>query len=335
MSKAKRILRNVDVSFISLVDKAANGKQIIFKSKNSPAPNFSKNISIIKVDEEKRLVYGTVYEPDVVDSQGDMASAEVIEKAAHSFLQKLHNKNVDTQHDFVADDGAVVESFILRSDDPLFPETKKGSWVVAIKVAKDETWEAVKKGDITGLSMAGFAAVEEVAKEEKSLLKQLGELIAKHVSGVQFTPVAKDFNTEFKLTELNTKVWALMDVLRKIMSDEQTAAEAKHTAVLESIDQFRASVAATPFAKNKLNGQKTVPNGDEMKAEEIHKIATDAVTAALKPVTDSVKKVADELAAVAARVEKVEKSSSGSQQIDSDPPQKKVRKRFFLPENIV
>ena len=166
MAEAKRRLKKIDVSFISLVDKGANGKQIIFKSANSPSPNISKVITIIKTDEEKRLVYGTVYEPETTDSQLDIADESVIEKAAHDFLAKLNNKNVDVQHDFNPDDGAVVESFILRAADPMFPDTKINSWVVAIKIANDETWALIKSGEISGLSLAGLAVVEEIQKNQ-------------------------------------------------------------------------------------------------------------------------------------------------------------------------
>ncbi|MGQ7174092.1 XkdF-like putative serine protease domain-containing protein, partial [Escherichia sp. R-CC3] len=39
-------------------------------------------------DEEKRLVYGIVYEPDTLDAHGDFTDAETIEKAAHEFMLK-------------------------------------------------------------------------------------------------------------------------------------------------------------------------------------------------------------------------------------------------------
>ena len=40
---------------------------------------------------EQRYTLGVVYEPDVPDTEGDVASAEEIEKAAHSFMQLLQN----------------------------------------------------------------------------------------------------------------------------------------------------------------------------------------------------------------------------------------------------
>jgi hypothetical protein len=43
---------------------------------------------------------------------------------------------------------------------------KEGSWAVGIKVEKEETWQLIKNGEITGLSMAGMAVVEEVTKSD-------------------------------------------------------------------------------------------------------------------------------------------------------------------------
>lgn len=64
------------------------------------------------VQEEQQLVYGIVYEPDVLDSQGDYMTAESIQKAAHAFMTSL---KVDTQHNFVEGAGTVVESYIAQS----------------------------------------------------------------------------------------------------------------------------------------------------------------------------------------------------------------------------
>jgi len=41
---------------------------------------------ILKADVEKRLVYSVIAEPDTVDAQGDVMSAETIEEMAHNFL---------------------------------------------------------------------------------------------------------------------------------------------------------------------------------------------------------------------------------------------------------
>lgn len=90
-----------------------------------------------------------------------MTAAE-IEKSAHGFMKDA--RNIDTQHDFEAGVGEVVESYIAPADFSIGEqEVKKGSWVLVTK-ANEEIWQQIKKGDITGYSVAGTA--ETIEKEE-------------------------------------------------------------------------------------------------------------------------------------------------------------------------
>ena len=67
---------------------------------------------ILKADVEKRLIYGVIAEPDTVDAQGDVMSAETMEEMAHIFL--LRSRKFDNRHDWRAVDAALVESWINR-----------------------------------------------------------------------------------------------------------------------------------------------------------------------------------------------------------------------------
>ena len=113
--------------------------------------------SVIKVDEDRQLVFAPVYIPGVVDSQGEWASAEEIEKAAHDFVANGSVTAIDTNHNLEDNGSAVVESFVVRKDDPDFVE---GSWVLGVRVA-DDIWEDVKKGELNGFSMYGKAVRNE------------------------------------------------------------------------------------------------------------------------------------------------------------------------------
>ncbi|MDR2905273.1 MAG: XkdF-like putative serine protease domain-containing protein [Helicobacteraceae bacterium] len=158
-------LRNIEVSHISLVKAGANGKTFIYKSKSEP--NCERLFKIAKSDEERGVIYGIVYAPDQVDSQGDLASASEIERAAYGFMKARNTLNVDSDHDEVTKDAFVAESWIVRKGDLLFPsESDVGSWAVAIKLESEELKSAVKKGDYEGLSMAGKAERVEVDKSK-------------------------------------------------------------------------------------------------------------------------------------------------------------------------
>lgn len=111
-------------------------------------------IRVSKVDEDRRLVFGVVYEPNVPDAHGDFMLADTIEKAAHMFLSRAFVRNIDTNHDLEANGSVVVESFIARKGDPDFPE---GSWVLGVHVPDDDRWAEVRKGELGGFSLYGVA----------------------------------------------------------------------------------------------------------------------------------------------------------------------------------
>ncbi|SFW99809.1 Putative phage serine protease XkdF [Bacillus altitudinis] len=57
---------------------------------------------------------------------------------------------------------------LLPSDFEMGGEViKKGSWVF-VMMASDEIWEQIRKGEITGYSMAGAADIEKEEREPVS-----------------------------------------------------------------------------------------------------------------------------------------------------------------------
>ena len=175
----KRRLSDIDVQFISLVDKGANMKRIILKSDDLPDhTSLSKTVEILKTDIKKHMVFGIVYSPEETDSQGDITSPEEIEKSAHGFMKNRRIGKIDKNHNTEAGEGFVAESWITKENDSLFAnDAPVGSWAVGIKIEKDETWEEIEKGDIGGLSLMGTATIEEIAKAYswlENIFKRLG-----------------------------------------------------------------------------------------------------------------------------------------------------------------
>lgn len=106
----------------------------------------------------KRIVYGEVLAPGVVDAQGDVVSPEEIERAAHRFLAE--GGGVAEMHGATGA-GDVVESFIAREGDPLFTP---GAWVLGVRLAP-AAWERVRRGELTGFSVGGRAVRAPVEDE--------------------------------------------------------------------------------------------------------------------------------------------------------------------------
>ncbi|MED2976594.1 XkdF-like putative serine protease domain-containing protein [Bacillus swezeyi] len=208
-----RELVNAKITHVSYVDKAANQKQFFFM-KSEKQPDFQKEIKVLtKAEDEKKLVYGIVYEPDTPDAHGDFMTAAEIEKAAHEFLKDA--REIDKQHDFQGGVGEVVESYVAPADFEINGEViKKGSWVLVTK-ASDEVWEQIKKGDITGYSMAGTAETIEKQKEkpfshsaneEKGLFNLLKNFFTKG-----------EVQDRFNYGRSGREFWAAQDALNSVL----------------------------------------------------------------------------------------------------------------------
>jgi hypothetical protein len=159
-------LKNIKVTHVSLVHKAANRRTVILKADTEDRPDL-REVTILKLDAPKKMVFGIVYAPDELDTQGDMAKQDDIELAAHEFMKTLSLHNVDRDHSFKNEQAFVAESWIVRKGDELFGADKIGSWAVGIKVQDDALWASIEKGDITGLSMAGTADKIQLSKSDE------------------------------------------------------------------------------------------------------------------------------------------------------------------------
>lgn len=104
---------------------------------------------------------GVVLQPNVEDTDGQFFDVEVIEKAAHDYLAFYRYQ--DLEHVAPIDESYVclVESYIAPQD-LMFGEEPvlKGSWVITLRVVNDALWQAIKDGDFTGFSAAGFGYVD-------------------------------------------------------------------------------------------------------------------------------------------------------------------------------
>ena len=115
---------------------------------------------IIKADEERRIAYLCVMEPDTVDAQGDITDPIDIEKALHLYMAQY--RKVGLLHESILDDSFPVEAYIAPQDltfdwNGIKTEIKKGSAIVGVYVGEDAVWERVKSGELSGASITGSA----------------------------------------------------------------------------------------------------------------------------------------------------------------------------------
>jgi len=109
---------------------------------------------------EKRIISGIVLQPEVVDGQGDIMSADVIAEAAYKYLSEYNRKTtLKLQHSSpVKKRFSLIESYIAPMDFVLgTTPIKTGTWIVSMRIFDDKIWKQIKDGKITGFSIGGKA----------------------------------------------------------------------------------------------------------------------------------------------------------------------------------
>jgi hypothetical protein len=213
-------ISDAKISFVSLVDKAANKKQFIIKKADDGSATFTSYGRILKADIEKHYVTGIVYEPMVEDTQGNYMTEDEIVKAAHWYMK--NQGSVDIQHCFEKADGVeVVESYVTKCDMELEGEPiKKGTWIMTAEVTDSDVWDSIQKGEITGFSMGGCGVYSDIDvdldtvekdAEPKGLLRKLAKAMGLDV--VEKGAVKTNFQRRVKEDNFYSAWYALRSTL--------------------------------------------------------------------------------------------------------------------------
>ena len=303
-------ITNLIPSHVSIVDKAANKRSFLLM-KSDQQPNVEADVKLLKRDEAQQIVYGVVYEPDVVDAHGDFMDAEEIEKAAHVFLKEF--RNIDKQHDFTSKVGEVIESYIAPADFELGGQTvTKGTWMMAVKVV-DDVWQSIQKGEYTGFSLAGYGNVEkaqetpqepsEDAQTEAGFMKMMKQFFRRLAKG----EIKDDIEASRPKNEMSRAIFHFTDIAEGELWRERPDVERiriAHQELGEYINQF----AASSVAKSEDEQGEEVMN---MTKEEIQALIDEGVQKALAKQDEST----DEPSPQASdEVEKSEESTDGTQE---------------------
>lgn len=128
-------------------------------------PMVKWEVEFSKVDDDKHEVFGwaSVVQLDgkpVVDRQGDWITPDEIEKAAYKYV--MDSRKGGHQHKREGDSpfhaSNMIESIVFTPEKISkmgLPADFPVGWWVGYKVHDGETWEKVKKGDVTGFSIHG------------------------------------------------------------------------------------------------------------------------------------------------------------------------------------
>lgn len=162
-----------DVFAISLVDRPAIEENFIYLSEHQPTEIFLE-------ENDKHLIIGAVLVPDkpIYRNQGGeefyiQFSQETIEHLAHNYLLNGRIYSTTTDHKDIADDIAVVESWLKTSENDksvsLGMDLPNGTWLAAMKVNNDDVWQRIKAGELRGFSVEAFVDLAQIKLEKHNM----------------------------------------------------------------------------------------------------------------------------------------------------------------------
>lgn len=125
-------------------------------------------------NDEKQEICCVAMVANEVDAHGDMFTPEAVEYAANEFLSSYNvTKELGRQHSGERPDVDLIGSWYTEEAITLDDlEVPANSWVVKMKINQDDTWQDVKDGKITGVSIEGpcwgYATPQDIAKSVDS-----------------------------------------------------------------------------------------------------------------------------------------------------------------------
>lgn len=268
-------ISDAKISFVSLVDKAANKKQFLITKAEAGSASFASYGRIVNADAESHYITGIVYEPMTEDAHGNYMTEEEITKAAYWFAK--NGNQVDLQHSFEPlEDAAVVESYVAKCDMEINGQSiTKGTWLMTVEVNDPDVFEAIEKGEITGFSMGGVGkyssedvALDDVAKtadpaapadrEKRGLFKRLASALGFEV--VEKGEMADRYAADMKYSGFWNAFYTLEDVLyRYNWQTDRYEFEDNENLITEALTEFNAIVTdlltgGQPVAKALASG---------------------------------------------------------------------------------
>lgn len=182
---------DIEVEFISLVDKPANKREFIAMSEDE-----REQIRYQIFDEEQRIVFGLVLSPNTPylrrDSERGAFYAVFTEAAIkQANMQFMHNARGTTNilsHNPANETDKIylIESFIKNEKAGISPkgfeDEPDGSWFVSYRIEDDDIWEQIKAHTFNGFSIHGSTRYKNSNMEREDEMIAIAEQILKTLS---------------------------------------------------------------------------------------------------------------------------------------------------------
>mgnify|MGYP003651949090 CR=1 FL=1 len=180
------------IDAISLVSAPAIEENWVFFGKEK------NNLTLAKVDEEKRMLVSPALIPDKqifrYDANTDsdyyvFFSKDTVRQASELYLKNNNHHKATQEHSERVSGVLTVESWII--DDPKMDKSTlygfslpKGTWMVSMRITNDEIWKEIKSGTLKGLSIEGYFTdkmekMSEATPTDQEILEALNEILNK------------------------------------------------------------------------------------------------------------------------------------------------------------
>lgn len=160
------------------------------------ALNKDTNISLAKVDEDKKLLIGAALIPDKKiyrynqETQKEYFvyfSKETIKRASELYLMNNNQSSATLEHDTKLSGITAVESWIVADKDRdksavYGIDVPEGTWMLSLKVDNEDIWKKVKDKSVKGYSIEGYFTqkMSKLSKQDytdSDILNALAEIL--------------------------------------------------------------------------------------------------------------------------------------------------------------
>lgn len=168
---------------ISMVEAPAIESDFVALSKEE-----EDKVQVFLESNEKHMVYGAALIPDkdIYRNNGEQEfyisfTKESIEKMSQDFMKEYRQHEVKTDHDEVANEVCVVESWLVQDAykdkaNALGINVPEGTWMIGMKVNNIETWDRIKAGELKGFSVESMLTLEEFSKIDNNMNIETNEM---------------------------------------------------------------------------------------------------------------------------------------------------------------
>jgi hypothetical protein len=173
----KRIIQG-KIFKVSYVKRGANRLPALLKSDGTLELS-----PITKFDDERGELLCVVYAPETRDSQGHIASADVVKDMCHGYARD--GEGLDIQHDgqtLTKEQAYVAENFLVQPGDPRFAGFTDdlgrsvdvtGGWAQVHKIDDENIRESFRKGDLSQVSLQGEGVLEDDDEMNKEAIESI------------------------------------------------------------------------------------------------------------------------------------------------------------------